>query len=630
MGYVTDTSTEDWLSSVSQTIRGTGFHVNEEGELCKLEKGELKPLCNFIFRPVEKIKRVDNQGIAKEYKYVFEGGLKREQKLDRVEILISDLENHKWIKKNWDVFCKVYSNERHNYSSIQDYIYLSARNIPEKIEYDTIGWHYFDKNWFFLHSEGIIGSIERNIGTTNTEFVFKRNLSLTPKDAFLESLNMLDICDHKLSYSLLSYLLTSIITTPLLASNELAPNYLLWIVGQTGYGKTTFSTFFTSIYEKTNLARPDAHKTKTIMPGIKEHKDCVFVIDDFGTSKTKQNEYSVINKIEDIIRNMTDRQLSSLNISDGMVLITGEKFLDTHNRNESSKKRIIRAKMDNLFNREDTQTYDAAKSKLFMKYKDERHLPTSITYYLEWLCEQLNSAFIDEYKKDFEALRTELGEKYGSHGRYTDSFTHQIIAFNFYMSYGKERGFITPEDFVNKCKKAKQIFGELLEDQNKTIFDPQVELFLQSLRELISTEEIRVELNGRSLNFDKKVFGVVTTEKGQEVLKLDWETIYRQAVDSIEKSQGSHKLIGNKLLAKLLDEYNLICFNENGTTTQFWNISTRTLIKERCRVINFRTNMIPDIMEVIKKLNKKSQTEGFSLTLSGASNKSKQRKKRDW
>lgn len=626
MDYDTENSILDCLSRISQSINETSFQVNEDGELCTFGNNELKPLCNFVFRPLEKIMRIDSDGNETEYKYVFEGVLNNETQLKRVEILVSELENHKWLRKSWNVFCEVYPTEKRNYALIQEYIYQSARKIPTKIEYDTIGWHQIDNKWFFLHSEGTIGSTGRTIYTTNTRFKFKQDLHVTPKEAFLESLNMLDICSHKLSYSLLSYLLTSLITTPLLATEELAPNYLLWIVGRTGYGKTTFSTFFTKIYNTENVARPDAHKKQIILPGIKEHKDCVFVIDDYGTSKTKQNEYSVKNKIEDIIRNMTDRQFSSNKISDGMVLITGEEFLDTHYKNESSKKRLIRVKMDNLFNREDMRTYDEEKFKLYTKYKNQRFLPTTVVHYLEWLSNKLNLEFRSLYEKDFELLRTEFGEKFNSHGRHIDSFVHQINAFNFYMSYGKERGFITPEEFLERCAYAKQVFGELLEDQNKEVFDYRVELFLWALEELISTDKIVVEHNGERLNFNKKIYGTVVLEKGQEVLKLDWDSVYQLVCDHINETQDSHQFVGKTVLAKLLNEYNLICFNEGGTTTQFKNFNTKTQRSERCRVINFPISQIPDIMAVIEKKKQNNEFPSAKRSYSGPL-KPKKRKK---
>jgi hypothetical protein len=617
-------SIEGWLEVLLQTIEGTEFGINENGVLCKYENQKLKPLCNFIFRPVEIILKVTEKGSVGEYKYVFDGIFDKERRLKRVEILASDLNDRKWIINSW-TFCEIYPNEKQNYSAIKEYVYQSAKKIPKRIEYDTIGWHRFENEWFFLHSGGIIGDIKKNISTANTEFVFKQDDTLSPEESFLESLRMLDICDHKLSYSLLSFLLTSLITTPLLDSKELSPNYLLWILGHTGYGKTTFSAFFTNIYEKANLTRPDAHKTKTILPGIEEHKDCVFIIDDFGTSKTKQNENSVIEKVEKIIRDSTDRRLSSGKNFEGMVLITGEKFLDEDTENKSSKNRIIRVKMDNLFNREDKKTYDATKTERYEKYKNQRFLPTSITYYLQWLCEKLNSNFIADYKKDFEVLRKELGEKYSGNGRYTDGFAHQIIAFNFYLSYGKERGFLTPVEYGEKYNYAKQVFGELFEDQNKTIFDSQVELFLQSLKQLILDGKIVVEFNESSLNFDRKVYGVVKREKEQEVLKLDWDTVYSLVSSYVGESLNGQRLTGNKKLAKLFNQYNLLCFNDSNTTTPFWNLNARKIERERCRVINFRTSMIPDIMEIISK-NKKPEAE-LRLTLMGSSYQKKKMRK---
>ncbi|MFC4596866.1 hypothetical protein [Cohnella hongkongensis] len=592
-----DIAIKEWMNSFSQMVENTGFVINEVGEFCRLGNQKQIPLSNFLFRPVEIIMKVSDSGIVEDYKYVFDGILKKEKILKPIAVLKSDLSKPNWIQE-WDVFCKIYGSKKQNYSLLLDYIYQSEKGIPKRIEYDTIGWHRLEDKWFFLHSGGVIGGTQNNnVSTSNTQFFFNKDDAISAKESFLGSLDMLDICDHKLSYSLLSFLLTSIIATPLLDSKELSPNYLLWIVGRTGYGKTTLSNLFTKIYKKDNAARPDAHKTKTILPGLEEHKDCVFVIDDYGTSKTKQNEYSVINKVEDIIRNLSDRHYSSSNLSNGMVLVTGESFLPPDEKYESSKKRIIRLKMDNLFNRNDQDTYDVQKAEKYDQFKDRRFLPTSIMHYIEWLSVKLNSTFIDDYKREFDALRKVIGDKYGAHGRYTDSFAHQIIAFNFYMTYGKEQGFLTNDDFVKKCSYANQIFGDLLEDQHKSIFDINVELFLDALKELILEKVFIVAINIEELNLDHRIYGVVKKEEELVVLKLHWASVYNLIAKHLEKS---HKLIGPKKLAKLLDENDLICFNDEGNnTTQYpaWFNGAKTLP----RVINFNGKMIPDIIKVIKK-----------------------------
>lgn len=597
-------SAEEWLNRYRWILPEEQYVVNEHGEFCQVLGDQWIPIANFFLIPLEKVQIVSEDGKAKTYKYVFTCVVRKEMVLDKVEILASDLHSPTWIKK-WGHYCQIYDKVKLNYQVILDFLFETEKVIPTWIEYDTIGWHYYNNKWFYLHSGGIIGESESNIRTNKTNFSLKKDVELSSKEAFLGSLDMLEICDRKLTYSLLSYVLTSIIATPLISSKQLSPNYVLWVMGGTGYGKTTFTTLFTNIFDATNMARPEAHKTAVILPGLQEHKDCVFIIDDFGTSKTKQSEYVVINKVEDMIRKLTDRQYSTEkgSISKGMLLINGERFMEQNEQNTSSIRRTIRVKMDNVFNPEEG-THDNRKLERYNYHKDKMFLPTSIGYYLEWLSEKLNFNFMEDYNKDFEALRQEMRESYGNHGRYSDGFAHQIIAFNFYMAYGKEKGFITPEQCIQKCNMAKEIFLNLLNDQSETIFDQNVELFLKGLNQLIADGRIVIKkiIRRPMLNFDQRNYGVVTVEKNQEVLKLDWENVYQLVSKHImDSQQHRNSFVGAKKLAKLLDEYNLLCFNENGSTTPLtaWN-NNQT---ERCRVINFRTDMIPEIMASIHELN---------------------------
>ncbi|MFE9273920.1 hypothetical protein ACQKLN_17160 [Paenibacillus glucanolyticus] len=608
--YEDGLSVEDCLRRFKAILPEGKYDVNDNGEFCIGSK-ELKPIANFVVIPLEKIQKVSDHRNS-EITYKFIGIVNNEIVLNEIEVSGFELHTPKWIKK-WDLghFCKIYDRVKGNHQLIVDFLYEVEKSLPKHIEFDTIGWQNYNDDWFYLHSGGVIGKVVASVRTSSDRFFMKKDGKLTPKEAFLGSLDMLKICDPKLTYSLMSYVLTSIVTTPLLSTKNLTPNYVLWIVGGTGFGKTTFSTFFTNIFESTNLARPDSHKTSIILPGLQEHKDCVFIIDDFGTSKTKQNEYTVINKVEDIIRKLTDRQhiTEKGSVSHGMVLFTGEKFIEQNQQNASSIRRTIRVKMDNILNPEEESTYDYKKTERFNYHKDKLFFPTSIGDYLEWLSEKLKSNFLNDYKRDFETLRQEIGSKYGSHGRYTDSFAHQIIAFNFFMAYGKERGFITPEQCVQNCNEAKKTFLDLLKDQSETIFDQDVELFLKGIKDAILSKKLVIGISSSSmLDFDKNIYGIVTMEKEQEVLKLDWQIVYNLVSQHIVDSQTHrNSFIGLKKLARLLDEYRLICFNENGSTTPYKALNNGQI--ERCRVINFRTDMIPEIMDAIMALHEESKAE---------------------
>lgn len=596
---------EDWINRFRWFYSEDKFRVNKHGELCQVLFNKELPLANFFIIPLELVKKVSKDtGDVEPYKYVFIGVVRGQQVLKRIEVLFSELHNSNWIKK-WSPFCELYGKKAVTYKVILDLLFDAQDQVKNWIEYDTIGWHYYSNKWFYLHGGGYIGEVNEDVRTKSNKFRLKIDEKLTEKEAFLGVMEITEVFDLKLSYSLLSFLLTAIVTTPLMQTKALSPNYLLWVMGGTGLGKTTITTFFTNIFTMENVARVDAHKTLELLPNIQEQKDCVFIIDDFGTSKTTQKEYTVINKVEDVIRELGDRTVLSYDsgISKGMLLITGERFLDQSDKNESSIRRIIRVKMDNLFNQE-KKSFDPIRAKNYNKYKDTFFIPTSIKYYLEWLSGKLNSTFIEDYKKDFEKLRGELNKK--SNARYTDGFAHQIIAYNFYMTYATERGFITPEECISNCNKAKKVFLELFDDQYKTIFEPNVELFLETLNELIKNDEIIISEESSHLDFDRNVYGTIKFEKQQKVLKLHWETIYTLISNRIRDSLDNRTIfIGNKKIAKLLDDSNLITFNEHNTTTQYKAKNNGNM--DYCRVINIKTEMIPEIMEVVdSKIQKRN------------------------
>jgi hypothetical protein len=575
-----------------------GYLMNDQGELCMLEGEKSIPLANFIFFPTEIVQRISEDGVKENFKYIFTGLLKKQTVLNRIEILESELTSYTWIKK-WNPFCEVYGSAKKTYDVILSCLFDLLKDTPKSIEFNTIGWHKYNDKWFFLHSGGYIGDTTNDIRTSETRFNINKDPLMAEKEAFLETLKILDICNHKITYSLMSYLLTSIITTPLLSTAGLAPDYVLWIMGDTGSGKTTFSSFFTNIYDHKNLVRPDDNKRTVLDNELRFHKDCILIIDDYGTSKTKEKEYSNINKVEKIIRDLTDRAVSNTEVSQGMLLITGETFLDFNDKNKSTIRRCIRVKMDNIFNREELETFDPQRLERFIYFKDKKILPTLISFYLEWLSMKINANLVDDYKTNFDLLRNTIGEIHNLHGRYSSGFVHQIIAFNYFISYGYEQGFLTFDEQINWCSKAKDIFLDLIEDQYKVIYDKNVQSFLDVLIILIDEKKIKIKYDKALLNFDKNIFGAVALEKEQVVLHLHWDTVYNLVSSRLRKK--NFELIGIINLSRLLDSCGLINITKTGTATQLKAIKGNEEVSPR--FITFWMQKIPRVKEAIDKQN---------------------------
>ncbi|MEK4157882.1 hypothetical protein [Paenibacillus sp. FSL E2-0230] len=601
---------ESLLSFFNERYADDLFCVDNNGDFKVTMKGKAKQTIQFVLIPVERIKTFGKQGDMYYKFYALREGAT--VFLETVTVSKKVLHNMTWIK-HWNQYAGIDSITTKSYPLILRFLSHIDQKIPIINELDQIGWYKDEQGWFFLHSEGKIGVSKQDYRTTFTEFKFLKEDTLSEGQAFKETIEMLNICDHRVTYSLLSHVLLSLIVTPLVETKDLSPNFAMWIYGKSGLGKTRLSSLFTKIYDAENIVRVDAYK-KDLKSAYIKYKDSVVVVDDYGTSKTSENEYRTDDKVENIIRWLGDRQLSSVDdaLPTGMALFTGERFLNNNEKNSSTIARTIRVAMDNIFNR-DEPDFDLEKMREFEKYEHSNPLPTSIFYYLNWLSDKLNSQMIDHYRRDFQKLRIKFGSKL--HSRIIDSVSHLFNAFNFYILYATEKEFLTPLESKVISQKALQIFESLLEDQSKPIIDSQVVLFLKLLTEAINEGDIRIAMHDE-LTHSKGRINPSTGTRGiynfeTEELKLIWESSHEVL---FRKSRQQNKpLLGVKKLGKLLEEADLIIKSSNSITSPMpiWGEDYRPAAS---RAITFDARKIGSITELIKDINGKFK-QNASLSL---------------
>lgn len=592
----------DLLNYFKRYYKDEEFDVNQYGEFSIIKNEEIVSVANFTLIPMELIKRVDKDGTIKPYKYIFTGLIfdgESMSKLPRIEVLYENLSKRKWLSEQYP-FCIFRIKETTGFKYILQFILKTQKNISVSLEYDNTGWHKLNDKWVYVHSDGVIGSNTRG-SSINTDSSLRVDHKLSPKEAFTESLNMLDICDRKLTHSLLCLTLTSILTTPLMKEG-LSPNFSMWIYGKSGLGKTTLSKLFTQTFQSNKIVHVYDYKKdikKTVLS-----RDCVSIFDDYGTAKTKQNEYRMDEKVEEIIRWVGDREVTS-NYTvrpEGMSLFTGETFLNLNSKNASSIARVIRVEMDNLFNKKE-KNYDLRKVNKFDHFQSKPYLSTSIWHYLNWLSEKLNSHFLENYRQDFLKLKKEIKEI--AHERQIDSIVHLIVSYNFYLSYGREKEFITPEQFSDYSSTAKDILLELLEEQNIPAIDQSVELFMSTLEKLVIDGKISVSVKGIPYPPLTSPHGILDLE--EQTLSMTWQPVYEMAINEILATNDEIiDFISDKKLGKLLRGYKLIYRQENDR-------NTKPVTGLEGRAIQFNTSKLTkQFLDTIIEINKNSS---FNLLL---------------
>ncbi|OBR66492.1 hypothetical protein A7K91_03340 [Paenibacillus oryzae] len=587
-------SPEDLIKEFKNKYADKDFNISDNGEFCIVKNNKLRPIANFSLIPVGTTTAEDD---SKNVMFVFNAMIfdgRKKLVLPKIKVQYKDLATKKWLRN--EIPLGMFNmNETKGYELLKIFILRSlSKDMVEIINVERSGWHCFENDWVYIHSGGTIGTTNKNVQLADKDFMLKIDKDIATKEAFLESLKMLDMLEPKLTHALFSLVLVSIITSPLI-ENGLAPQFSIWVEGRSGMGKTSLTKMFTQIFENPKLVHVYDFKkdiNKTVM-----NRDCVSIIDDYGVAKTKRTVDLTNEKIEKLIRDIGDRDLAA-NFTlrpEGMVLFTGEKFITMSNADiTSTAGRVVRVQMDNLFDKKQVATFDPLKVERFNYYEKTPFLSTSIADYLKWISEKLNSHFIDSYRRDFDYNRNYYSMITDAHSRQKDSFAHLTVAFNFYLAYGLENGFITPEESAFYRERARGLFEELLLEQVVSPYDTNVEVFLNALEELILEERIIVKVKGISFMQQGDVLGIV--DMSDKTMSLTWQPVYELVVNHIQINDDRSEFISDIKLGKLFREANLI-YRSNGRVT-------KPVSGLDGRAIQFNTDKFPKLVEAIIEINK--------------------------
>jgi hypothetical protein len=589
-------STQELINVFRDEYSDNEFDINQHGEFCIIINGRTTPIANFSLIPLATTKTKDGKlntyllaGI------IFDG--ENTTVLPNIEVLYKDLATKKWLSDK--IPLGMFNiNETKGYQFLKKFILRSlSKNLLDVVEVENSGWYNFENKWSYVHSGGTIGNSEINLRLNNKESMLKFDNQISPKEAFLESLNMLKICDPKLTHALLSLVLVSVITSPLIKS-DLAPKFSMWIEGKSGMGKTSLSKMFTQIFESHKIVHVYDYK-KDINKNVMS-RDCVSIFDDYGVAKSKKSADLTNEKVEKLIRDIGDREHTAYFTSrpEGMALFNGEKFITIDKADSekltSSAGRVIRIQMDNLFDKKQESTYDPLKEERYNRFENTIFLSTSIGHYLSWLSERLNSHFIDNYKHDFLYNRSHYSGITNAHSRQKDSFAHLTVSYNFYLIYGVEKEFITPDECALYREKAREVFWELLKQQVISSLDPDVEIFMEALEELIMQDKIIVSVKGIPYMEQGEVLGIV--DLSEKTMSLTWQAVYEIVVNHILFQSNSSDFISDIKLGKLLRDSKMIYRSNDRVTKPVTGLNGRA--------IQFNTDKIPNMIEAIITISK--------------------------
>lgn len=478
-----------------------------------------------------------------------------------------------WIKEKLGFKSRLYFGVG-AYQHIVEFIQILCKYMIEVNEFAHIVWAKALKG-VFITGQDVIGSVSKD-----TEFSahpqlqdFKlTTLNISEKEAFKFMRKIIfKVAPINVTYSAVSYQFLSILSS-VLKEWTYKPEFIYYLWGESGSRKTSMSKIFFNIYEK-YLDSVPINFTST-QPAMEEllvsFRDCVCLIDDIAPSTNNSEKQAIEKKLEAIVRAYGDsigRQKMSSNREkvemkpQGLVAITAE---DNVVKSSSSMARcfIVRIAKDKV-NLE----------KLTEAQNNRLSYPTAIKYYIEYISANFDT-FIEKFKKNFLYNYKLLMEKFqNTHGRTIMSAAWLHSSFSSYIKYGLEKEYISKSKAEEYITENSRMLNMMIKEQTQLVKqDNEIDLFVNGLKELLSTHKIRipeVRLYGRrktvELDYtDKGIIGFCDVEN----IYLFKDTSYAAVLSFYSKQKITFPVTLKSLLdglyrKKLLKPDN----NKDGTKT---------------------------------------------------------------
>lgn len=521
---------------------------SNKGYLCTFNKEGQIPLANFIPVPLKEI--IKDDGVEKQTYYLLTGKVNGYIPLKPILITSKEFLTKEWIFTKWGIKCILFPNP-FCYNAVQVYISEQMENVPVEIKYTHVGWRNIKGSWVYLHANGAIGSVYGEINSTmNLAVEFDSYLS--EYDAIERAIDMLDIANRNVTIPLFGFTLLSILKEPFkIAKHE--PNFILWLVGQTGSRKTTLAKMFSNIFNRSD--EPIIASFKDTPASIErkgyDYASAVTVVDDWHPTTVPAEKARMRNTAAYILRLFGDnvsRSRMNSNMTKqkdlkprGLCLITGEDVIDD---GASSSARFLSVEID---------PSDVDLAKLSEHQTNYAAFSTFLTYFIEWISENMER--IISFVHDKFPVYRDYYQKQFSHGRLGEMVVFLSMTYEILYQYLHE------VNYLDQCKvdsmrvDISNVLIELVANHNSNIekSDPAV-MYLNAIHELMLTNKVRIYDAEHSHSKPK---GSYIGFEDKDHICLVPDTTYAEVIKFF-KMQGKEYPLSKKKTHEVLDNLNVI------------------------------------------------------------------------
>lgn len=454
------------------------------------------------------------------------------------------------------------SNKR---AYITDSILAQADNAPHKVTYLHTGWRIIDGKYDFLTAHGALLHDNVNVALQgiDKQYYFPEEPSPERYKTFQRLLNL---ASERIIYPLLSFTFLCPLNEPLRKVGR-EPRTVLWIQGVTQSGKTTLASFFLNFFGE-EWHTDSLHNFRSTANSLEKTgfllADVLTVVDDLFPAVSRIEANKMASVSQNLIRSYGDRTGRGRMRADGTqqtvyaprgnLLCTGEDFPNM-GQSGTARTLIIELKKGDT----DTET-------MYYLKEHTADLAGVMKDYLLWLAPQMPTLPKKLLARYSELIKRANGLGYG---RTAEAIAHLQLSFEMLLVFLTETKHIeldteTEERFRND---AWDVFTDLMQEQQDRISeDKPSKLFVDALREMLTTEQYIVE-DLTKVGIDETICNGdrFLGYRDSDYYYLLPRVVFRAVVTFYNQS-GINFPLTSTMLYKHLKEENLIAVGKDQTT----------------------------------------------------------------
>ncbi len=572
-----------------EKFKGTGYISKNNCTYLKVyskqqNKVVEKLLCNFVAFIDEEITVDDGLETHKILK--IRGRHEQGYDLPSISVPERNFGSMNWITGMWNAKCIIETGQSIR-DNIRCCIQKISKNIKDKTIFSFTGWKKLNGKWIYLHSGGAIGvdNVEVALDGRLAKYKF-------PESSFLNSENLRKIFDDFINIApkkIVLPLLAFVFLTPLnefLRQAGYEPNFVYYLLGKTGCGKSTISALFLSFFGNfsgTELPMSFLDTANAIVNKAFAIKDSLICIDDYKPSS--RSDVNIMDKTaQNLVRSYgerTGRQRLKADSTEmkqkyprGNAILTGEQ---TPNIGESGTARMIisEIKSDDINFDKVSKAQENAKNSVYSGF---------MKAYIEWLqkvfLNENEELFIEILGSDFEKYRNCFCKNLGKtvHSRVPSMLAFLRIGFNYFVEFcglEKEEKSLWKKEFNDILKNLAKDHSEI------SLTDKPTVKFISTLKDMITSGAVKFEekdnLSSDDNDINKILIGYYDDEYYYFIPKIAYNQVCR-----FYSGQGENFTTNLNALLKQLSEEGFIK-SEQGRNT----ITKRINHKVRARFIHF-------------------------------------------